>query len=74
MNIRITALQREALADLATYQPGIFVDFGYGLGRYRVALRGLVHRDSGLVAYKIEEGGREAFSITAAGRAAIKTA
>lgn len=69
---RLTELQRRGLKKLAKQEPGTWHSFGYGFGRFRIALRALHHRAGGLVMYEARDGD-EFFCITGEGRHAVLT-
>lgn len=65
--IRLTETQRTGLKKLAKCTPGTWLQFGNGMGRYRVALRALYHRAPELLMYE-QTKITERFCITGEGR------
>lgn len=66
---KLTELQREGLKYLQSGHPNAF---GAGFDSHRVALLALHHKAPDLVRYQRDADGREWFTITEAGRAAIR--
>jgi len=64
---RVTKTQIAAMQEIERSLTGTLI-FGSGYGRFRVALRPLVHRHDGLLTYFRRDDGAEQFGLTDAGR------